>query len=51
LLDALKTYTSRDQDKIVDNQILAKTLMDNLELIDNDLFGYDYSNFKELDSK
>ena len=51
LLDALKTYTSRDQDKIVDNQILAKTLMDNLELIENDLYGYDYDNFKELDSK
>lgn len=51
LLDALKTYTSRDQDKIVDNQVLAKTLLDNLELIDNDFYGFDYSNFKSLDSK
>lgn len=50
LLDALKTYTQRDQNKIVDNQELVNALNDNLELIDNYFYGFDYSNFKELDN-
>ena len=37
LLDALKTYTKRDQGKIVDNKELVKVLMDKVELI-RDLF-------------
>ncbi len=50
LLDALKIYTIRDQNKIVDNEELVNVLLDKLEIIDN-LFGdFDYSNFKELDN-
>ena len=45
LLDALKTYTKRDQGKIVDNSELVKVLMDKVELI-RDLFnGFYYGRF------
>ena len=45
LLDALKTYTKRDQGKIVDNSELAKVLNDKVELI-RDLFkGFYYGHF------
>lgn len=45
LLDALKTYTKRDQGKIVDNSELVKVLMDKVELI-RDLFnGFYYGDF------
>ena len=45
LLDALKTYTKRDQGKIVDNSELVKVLMDKVELI-RDLFnGFYYGHF------
>lgn len=45
LLNALKTYTKRDQGKIVDNSELVKVLMDKVELI-RDLFnGFYYGHF------
>lgn len=45
LLDALKTYTKRDQGKIVDNKELVKVLRDKVELI-RDLFnGFYYGHF------
>ena len=45
LLEALKTYTKRDQGKIVDNTELVKVLMDKVELI-RDLFkGFYYGHF------
>lgn len=45
LLDALKTYTKRDQGKIIDNSELVKVLMDKVELI-RDLFkNFHYSHF------
>ncbi|MCI9038391.1 MAG: type I restriction endonuclease subunit R [Clostridia bacterium] len=45
LLDALKTYTKRDQGKIVDNSELVKVLNDKVELI-RDLFkGFHYGHF------
>lgn len=45
LLEALKTYTKRDQGKIVDNSELVKVLMDKVELI-RDLFnGFYYGHF------
>lgn len=45
LLDALKTYTQRDQGKIVDNSELVKVLNDKVELI-RDLFnGFYYGHF------
>lgn len=50
LLDALKTYTTRDQNKIKDTEELVNVLLDKLELIDNMFNGFDYSNFKELDN-
>ena len=50
LLDALKTYTTRDQNKIVDNQELVNALLDKVELIDSMFNTFDYSNFKELDN-
>ncbi|MCM1370714.1 MAG: type I restriction endonuclease subunit R [Clostridium sp.] len=50
LLDALKTYTTRDQNKIADNEELVNALLDKLEVIDNMLGDFDYSDFKELDN-
>ena len=50
LLDALKTYTKRDQNKIKDTEELVNVLLDKLEIIDNMFNGFDYSNFKELDN-
>lgn len=45
LLEALKTYTKRDQGKIVDNTEIVKILMDKVELI-RDLFkGFYYGHF------
>ena len=45
LLEALKTYTKRDQGKVVDNNELIRVLNDKIELI-RDLFnGFDYSTF------
>ncbi|MCI8964898.1 MAG: type I restriction endonuclease subunit R [Clostridia bacterium] len=45
LLDALKTYTKRDQGKVVDNTELVKVLNDKVELI-RDLFkGFEYGHF------
>lgn len=45
LLDALKTYTKRDQGKIVDNTEIVKVLNDKVELI-RDLFkGFEYGHF------
>lgn len=45
LLDALKTYTKRDQGKVVDNSELLKLLMNKVELI-RDLFnGFYYGHF------
>ena len=45
LLDALKTYTKRDQGKVVDNTEIVKVLMDKIELI-RDLFkGFYYGHF------
>ncbi len=45
LLDALKTYTQRDQSKIIDNSDLVKVLNDKVELI-RDLFnGFSYRHF------
>ena len=50
LLDALKTYTTRDQNKIKDTDELVNVLLDKLEIIDNMFNDFDYSNFKELDN-
>lgn len=50
LLDALKTYTTRDQNKISDTQELVNVLLDKIEIIDNMFNDFDYSNFKELDN-
>ena len=50
LLDALKTYTARDQSKIKDTDELVNVLLDKLEVIDNMFNEFDYSNFKELDN-
>lgn len=45
LLDALKTYTTRDKNKIIDNTEIVKTLMNKVELI-RDLFkGFSYEHF------
>ena len=50
LLDALKTYTTRDQKQVVDNKELVNTLKDKIEIIDDILSGLDYSNFTTLDN-
>lgn len=50
LLEALKTYTTRDQNKIKDTEELVNVLLDKIEIIDNMFNDFDYSNFKELDN-
>lgn len=45
LLDALKTYTKRDQGKVIDNSELVKVLMDKVELIRNLFKNFHYSHF------
>ena len=50
LLDALKTYTTRDQRQIVDNEEIVNTLKDKIEVVDNMLHHLDYSNFNNLDN-
>ena len=45
LVDALKTYTKRDQGKIVDNTEIVKVLMDKIELIRNIFHGFEYGHF------
>lgn len=45
LLDALKTYTKRDQGKIIDNTEIVKVLMDKVELIRNLFKGFYYGHF------
>ncbi|MBR6820733.1 MAG: type I restriction endonuclease subunit R [Bacilli bacterium] len=50
LLEALKTYTTRDQNKIKDTKELIDTLLDKIEIIDNMFNDFDYSKFKELDN-
>lgn len=51
LLEALKTYTERDQEKIIDNNEIVRLLLDKIELIRNLFYGFDYSNFSKLDNK
>jgi len=46
LLDALKTYTNRDQGKIVDDEETLKVLKDKLEVAHNIFHGFDYSGFQ-----
>lgn len=50
LLDALKTYTTRDQKQVVDNKELVNTLKDKIEVLDGILNGLDYSNFTKLNN-
>ena len=50
LLDALKTYTTRDQKQVVDNEELVNALKDKIEILDGILNGLDYSNFANLDN-
>ena len=50
LLDALKTYTTRDQKQVVDNEELVNALKDKIEVLDGILNGLDYSNFANLDN-
>lgn len=45
LLDALKTYTKRDQGKVVDNSEIVKVLMNKIELIRNIFHGFIYKHF------
>ena len=45
LVEALKTYTKRDQGKIVDSTEIVKVLMDKIELIRNIFHGFIYSHF------
>jgi len=51
LLEALKTYTERDQGKIVDNEEIVSLLNDKVELIRNLFHNFDYSNFALLDNR
>ena len=50
LLDALKTYTTRDQRQVIDNNELVNALKDKVEIIDGILDGFDYSKFNDLDN-
>ena len=48
LLDALKTYTTRDQNKIKDTEELVNVLLDKLEIIDNMFNGKKLSGIGNL---
>lgn len=50
LMEALSTYTKRDQGKIADTDQVVKVLRDKIELIRNLLHGFDYSNYESLDN-
>ena len=49
-MDALKTYTKRDQKQIVDNQEIVNALKDKMEIVNSILGDFDYSNFNKLDN-
>lgn len=51
LLEALKTYTERDQEKLIDSSLLVTALKDKIELIRNLLHGFNYNNFMSLDNR
>lgn len=51
LFEALKTYTKRDQGKIIDNDEIVKVLSDKIELLRNLFNGFDYSNFSKVDDQ
>ncbi len=50
LLDALKTYTKRDQNKIKDNTEIVNALKDKIEIVNNIFNNFDYSSFNSLDN-
>ncbi len=50
LLEALSTYTKRDQGKIVDTEQIIKVLKDKLELIDQIFYGFAYLHYNSLDN-
>lgn len=50
LLEALKTYTTRDQKQVVDNEELVNTIKDKIEIIDGILNGLNYNNFDSLNN-
>lgn len=50
LMEALSTYTKRDQGKITDSEQVIKVLRDKIELIRNLLHGLDYLNYDSLDN-
>lgn len=50
LMEALSTYTKRDQGKIVDTEQIIKVLRDKIEIIRNLFHGFDYSNYESLDN-
>ena len=50
LMEALSTYTKRDQGKIVDTEQVVKVLRDKIELIRNLLHGFNYSSYESLDN-
>lgn len=49
-MEALSTYTKRDQGKIVDTDEVIKVLRNKIELVRNLLHGFDYSNYENLDN-
>ena len=50
LMEALSTYTKRDQGKIVDTEEVVKVLRNKIELVRNLLHGFDYSDYESLDN-
>lgn len=51
LLDALKTYTKRDKNKVVEIDKLVIALKDKVELIRDLFFGFKYKNFVKISDK
>lgn len=50
LMEALSTYTRRDQGKIVDVEQVVKALRDKIEIVRSILHGLDYSGYNLLDN-
>ncbi len=50
LFEALKTYTERDQTKIIENTDIITTLYDKLDLIRTLFYGFDYNDFGKINN-
>lgn len=51
LMESLRTYTKRDQGKIIENEELLRVLFDKIEIIRTLFHGFDYHSFAMLSNR